>query len=495
MPRTDLVLINPGTKRDIYQSLHSELTAIEPPVWAGLLATFIEKKKFSVRIVDANAENLLPEETAARALSFKPGLIAVIVYGHNPSASTQVMPAARAVCLALKHADADCRLILAGGHVAALPERTLAEESVDFVCDGEGPVTLLKLLEGSAPVSVPDLWYREDGKARRSEISAPLIQNLESEMPGPAWHLLPMKKYRAHNWHAFGCESRAPYAAIYTTLGCPYRCEFCCIQAPFKTGEAAMGVLPGVSSYRFWSPASVLAEIDLLVKTYGVRNIKIADEMFVLNAKHVGAICDGLIRRDYGLNLWAYARVDTAKDPELLKKMRAAGFRWLVLGIEAADSRSRKDVEKNFSQEDIFESVRKIRSAGIHILANYIFGLPEDDEAALRKTYDLSIELNTEFANFYCAMAYPGSALYKRALREGWALPENWSGYSQHSKNSLPCPTLHLSAHEVLSFRDKAFLDYFNRPEYHSLVKTKFGERAVREIISMNSHRLERQNA
>ena len=38
---------------------------------------------------------------------------------------------------------------------------------------------------------------------------------------------------------AFGRQDRAPYAALYTTLGCPFTCTFCCIQAPFKAGEAA----------------------------------------------------------------------------------------------------------------------------------------------------------------------------------------------------------------------------------------------------------------
>jgi hypothetical protein len=47
-------------------------------------------------------------------------------------------------------------------------------------------------------------------------------------MPGIAWDLRPMKKYRAHNWHCSGHLDREPYAAIYTTLGCPYKCSFCC---------------------------------------------------------------------------------------------------------------------------------------------------------------------------------------------------------------------------------------------------------------------------
>ena len=65
---------------------------------------------------------------------------------------------------------------------------------------------------------------------------------------------------------------------------------------------------------RLESPDRVIAQIDTLVNKYGVRNIKIADEMFVLNRRHVLGICDRIIERGYDLNIWAYTRVDTIKD-------------------------------------------------------------------------------------------------------------------------------------------------------------------------------------
>src|SRR5207245_5742465 len=134
------------------------------------------------------------------------------------------------------------------------------------------------LKSGSSDVAgVHGLWYR-DGKAIRSTLPAPLVQHLGDEMPAVAWDLLPMSTYRAHNWHCFGHLERQPYAALYTTLGCPFHCSFCCIQAPFKEGERALRLKSQINSYRFWSPARVVEEIDLLVKEYGVRNIKFADE-------------------------------------------------------------------------------------------------------------------------------------------------------------------------------------------------------------------------
>ena len=493
----DLVLIHPGSRTQVYQSLGSSLSAIESPVWAGLIATFVRRRGFSVQILDAEADDLSPAETAARLAEMNPLLAAVVVYGHQPSASTQNMTAAGAICAALKELNPERKVIMVGGHVAALPERTLQEEAADFACSGEGPITVLELLHAlkSGPPDyskVRGLCFREDG-ALRSTPAAPLVKELDHEMPEMAWDLLPMKKYRAHNWHCFGNLERQPYASFYTTFGCPYHCSFCCIQAPFKSGEKAAGWKESINSYRFWSPQAVIAQIDKLVTHYDIRNIKIADEMFVLNPRHVLGICDAIIERGYDLNIWAYARVDTVKEG-MLDKLKRAGFNWLAFGIEAASERVRDDVDKGFGQEEIFRTIEQVRSAGINVIGNYIFGLPEDDMESMQATLDLAVELNCEFANFYSAMAYPGSQLYNVAMQESWPLPENWSGYSQHAVDTLPLPTKHLSGAEVLSFRDRSFEVYFNGSGYLRMIAEKFGAGTAEAIKEMASHKLVRQN-
>src|SRR5262249_58128796 len=122
-------------------------------------------------------------------------------------------------------------------------------------------------------------------------------------------------------------------------------------------------------SYRFWSPDRVIAEIDLLVQRHGVRNIKIADEMFVLNRRHVLAICDRIIERGYDLNLWAYTRVDTIKDG-MLDRLKAAGFNWLAFGIEAGADRVPADVGKAVDQDEGFRVIGRGRDARIKVIRN-----------------------------------------------------------------------------------------------------------------------------
>jgi anaerobic magnesium-protoporphyrin IX monomethyl ester cyclase len=486
LPALDLLLINPCDRKRIYQQLGDELTAVEPPLWCRLIAGYARDRGYSVEIIDAEAEGWEAEAVASQVAARQPRLVGMIVFGHQPSASTQQMAAARPVCQAIKDRSPQLPIIIVGGHVSALPERTLREEPVDFACNGEGPVTvtdLLAVLREQQPYDCSGVqglvWW--DGDQVRNNPAAALIKDIDKDLHGNVWDLLPMDKYRAHNWQCFGdLGARQPYASIYTSLGCPYKCTFCCINAPF-----------GTNRYRMRDPKAVAAEIDLLHNSYGVKTYKIIDEMFVLNERHVIGLCDELIARDYGLNIWAYARVDTVK-PRMLEKLHKAGVRWLALGIESGSDHVRDGAEKSFNQSEIIDIVRQIQQAGISVIGNFIFGLPDDDAQTMQQTLDLALELNCEFANFYSAMAYPGSPLYAMAVKNGWELPASWSGYSQHSYDCLPLRTERISAAQVLAFRDAAFHRYFASKRYLDMVTQKFGWETRTHVERMSRHRLRR---
>ncbi len=397
------------------------------------------------------------------------------------------MAAASPTCAAIKEINPAQPIIVVGGHVAALPDRTLREEPIDFACNSEGPITiqeLLDVLRGDAPhdfSKVQGLVWRDKDEIRNN-LSPALIKELDKDLHGNVWDLLPMDKYRAHNWQCFGeLEARMPYASIYTSLGCPTSAR-----------SAASMRRSAPTAIACAAPRGVAAEIDHLHNTYGVKTYKIIDEMFVLNERHVTALCDELIARDYGLNIWAYARVDTVK-PHMLAKLRQAGVRWLALGIESGSEHVRDGAEKSFSQAEIIDIVRQIQVAGISVIGNFIFGLPDDDLESMQQTLKLAAELNCEFANFYSAMAYPGSPLYLTALRNGWALPATWSGFSQHSYDCLPLPTEKVSAAQVLKFRDDAFDAYFKNKRYLEMVTQKFGWDTRTHIERMTKHKLRRR--
>ncbi|MBT4730781.1 B12-binding domain-containing radical SAM protein [Candidatus Woesearchaeota archaeon] len=479
----DILFVNPGDRKKIFQGLGSELTAIEPPFQIASYASFLRNKGYKVAIVDANAENITPNETAKRVERVAPLLVAVIVYGNQPSASTQNMDISYNIISEIKkHSSA--KVVIGGLHASALPEQTLLESEADFVIEGEEQIPLQNILEylkkNIEITDVPGIWYKDNNVYHNKKPQ--LLNDLDEYLPIAAWDLLPMELYRAHNWHCFeDINTRSPYGAIYTSLGCPYKCNFCCINAPF-----------GINKIRYRSPELIVNELQLLNEKYSVKNVKFIDEMFVLNKKHYMTIVELIIERKLDLNIWAYARIDTIKE-DVLSKMKKAGFNWLGIGIESGSNEVRDGAVKQLKNNDIKKIVSLVERYNIEVGANYIFGLQDDTIESMQETLELAKDLNTSWANFYCAMAYPGSPLYSQSVNKKVRLPNKWGDYSQHSYGALPLPSNLVSAKEILKFRDNAFHEYFESERYLNMMFSKFGSDAVEHIKEMTKTKLNRK--
>lgn len=496
MNQLDILFIHTSAAKKIYQDLSKDFSAIEPPIWAGLLASHCLKRGFGAEILDCEALCLDDSQAAQQVKELNPRVACFVVYGQQPSASSQNMGGmislaeeVRGVC------GEDIKILFVGGHVAALPQEVLARHScVDMVCQNEGVYTISSLLRTNLKDKldqVNGLGYRDNGRVVLNPPS-PIVSkwDLAEELPGVAWDKLPMDRYRTSLWHSYpnNCE-RQPFVALYTSLGCPMRCSFCMINIINRQENEYSD---GSAVFRYWDPEFIIKEFDKFAEL-GIKNIKIADELFVLNSNHFMRLCELIIERGYDFNIWCYSRVDTVKK-KFLKTLKAAGVNWLALGIESANTKVRKDVTKGrFEDVDIRNVVKEIRDHDINVIANYIFGLPEDDMDSMKMTLDLALELNTEEGNFYSAMAYPGSPLYGQAVKEGWKLPGCYAGYSQHSYQCQPLPTKHLTSDQVLAFRDEAWMKYHTNPAFLGLLKEKFGQTAVDETLKSTKIKLKRK--
>ncbi len=495
MKQLDVLFIHPNAAYRIYQDLAQRYSAIEPPIWAGMLANHCRLKGFSVDILDCEAMHLNDDQATHLVMGLNPRLICFVVYGQQPSASSQNMEGATILSAALKDRMPQIKIVFIGGHIAALPREVLERHySIDFVCQNEGVYTLSNLLKTNLEdqlENVLGLGFRRDGGVILNSPS-PIVakEDLPKELPGIAWDLLPLKNYRTALWHSYPNSSlRQPFAAVYTSLGCPMKCSFCMINIINRQDNEFSD---GSAVFRYWAPEHIIKEFDYLA-SQGITNIKIADELFVLNANHFVKLCELIIERGYKFNIWCYSRVDTVKE-QYLEVLKKAGVNWLALGIESGNTRVRKDVTKGrFEDVDITSIVGKIRGYGINVIGNYIFGLPEDDMDSMQMTLDLAMEMNTEEANFYSAMAYPGSPLYGIARKEGWKLPETYAGYSQHSYYTQPLPTKYLTSEQVLEFRDEAWLKYHTNPKFLDMLKNKFGQIAVEETLKSVQIKLKRK--
>lgn len=503
----DVLLIHPDSSAQAYQGLATTYSAIEPPTWALLLAQSCRAKGFGAAIMDCDAEKLSLEAAVQRARDLKPRLVVFVVYGQNPNSGTTSMIGATRLAQAIKQELPELPVGFVGSHTSALPREVLALPYVDLVFLNEGVYALHNLLRGNLKsdlAKVAGIGFKKRDAAGRPVLwlnppQAVVPQELmDQDLPGYAWDLLPYKErpldlYRAHFWHAgFDHAKRTPFAAIYTSLGCNFGCDFCMINIVNRQDNGEDVHAAHSRGMRFWSPGFIAAEMEKLAKM-GVQTLRISDEMFFLNRRYYEPLLQDVTARDLGLNMWTYSRVDTVR-PAALEMFRKAGVNWLALGIEAGSQTVRKEVSKgSFQEVNIREVCKTVRDAGLHVISNYIFGFPDDTLETMQQTLDLALELNTEMANMYPCQALPGSPIYRQAIRNGWKLPQSYAGYAFLSYECEPLATKHVSAAEVLRFRDDAFQTYFTNPAYLDLVERTFGAPQRANVEEMTKVRLKRK--
>lgn len=505
--KLDVLFINPDSSAQAYQGLAKVYSAIEPPTWALLLAESCRAKGFGTAILDCDAERLSLEDSVKRVKDVDPRLVVFVVYGQNPNSGTTNMIGTLGLARAIKEAHPEYPICFVGSHTSALPMEVLSYECVDIVLLNEGVYALQNLLKGnlgSDLTQVRGIGYKkkEAGGRPIAVLNPPEAvvpqERMDIDMPGYAWDLLPYKTkpldlYRAHFWHAgFDHERRTPFAAIYTSLGCSFGCDFCMINIINRFDNGDHVNASHSRGMRFWSPEWVGRQFEKLAML-GVKTLRISDEMFFLNRKYYEPVLRQVINRGLDFNMWTYSRIDTVRR-DYLELFKRAGVNWLALGVEAGNQTVRQEVSKgSFKEVNIREVCKTIRDADINIISNYIFGFPDDTLETMQETLDLALALNTETANMYPCQALPGSPMYHMAKNNNWKLPDSFEGYGFLSYESQPLPTKHLSSEQVLRFRDEAWRKYFTNPDYLDLVGRKFGAQQRKNVEEMAGIRLKRK--
>ena len=506
--KLDVLFISPGSAKHVYQCLADKYSGIGTPTWALLLAQSCRKQGYNVAILDVLAERMNHEQAINRIKELNPKLICFVVYGENCNSGTTQMSGTVLLAENIKKAGVTIPISVAGSHVQALPYEVLENEpSLDFIFTNEAVYALWNILkEDLSDITklehVKGIGFRKDGKPLLTEPERIVPQSrMDEDLPGYAWDLLPYDKkpfdlYRSPLWHGeYDHEKRSPYAALYTSLGCRFKCEFCMINILNRDDKDEIGVASNYNTMRYWSPEFIIKEFDKVIEM-GVKTIRISDEMFLLAPKYYKPLCEMLAERnkDDSLRMWAYSRIDTVRRPEILDLVRKAGIKWLCLGIESGDKDVRLEVSKGrFEDVDIRNVVKQVHDADIEIMANYLFGLPTDNIETMQKTYDLSEELCTVAWNAYAVMPLPGSKLYKDAVEAGYDLPEDYAGYSFHAYTTKPLPTDELSPEEILKFRDKAYLEYHTYKPFLDKVRNKYGDIAADNILENTKIKLKRK--
>ena len=499
----DVLFIIPNSAKKLYQGLANNFSAVETPTWALLLASSMRKYNYSCEILDCDAMRLTDEEAVKNINNSKCKLALFVLYGQQPNQGTFLMYGATKLAEKLKQDHPEIKIGFVGSHTSALPKEVLSYPFVDFVFLNEGVYALRDLLKTNLKDklnNVAGIGYKDKENNLILNKSNKLVanENMNEDLPGYSWDLLPKNKkpldlYRSHYWHSFFSEKdRSPFAAVYSSLGCKFGCNFCMINILNRTSISDDAKSSDFKIMRHWDPIFFVDQLEVLAD-YGVKTLRLSDEMFFLNKKYYVPILQEIIKRGLKFNMWAYARIDTIREDQL-ELFKKAGINWLCPGIEAGNQVVRTNIEKGkFKETNIREVIKMVNSFDINILGNYIFGLPEDNIDTMNETLELALELNTEHANFYPAQAVPGSPLYFEAKKKNWEMPKSYEEYAFFSYECKPLQTNYCSAAEVLEFRDNAWQKYFTNPSFLNKIEKKFGKNNAENIKKLSTIKLKRK--
>jgi len=238
----------------------------------------------------------------------------------------------------------------------------------------------------------------------------------------------------------------------------------------FPTGTFGIGaylrliaLIPGLEGRGMGG--ALVDEMERSYREFGVDFFYLWGDTVTLNVKTFTAFCDELIARNLPIRWFGNARADNLTDPAFVHRLRKAGCWMLAMGIETESEEIRRDMVKKLERQKIQAALNNMRDAGIRSFAFFIFGYPGETLASINQTIEYAIELNPDFANFYPAVPYPGTALYDKVVRDGMLVEEDW-GRMEYSYYLLKGNGL--DEHVVMDAINRAKRRFFMRPAYIS---------------------------
>ena len=269
---------------------------------------------------------------------------------------------------------------------------------------------------GEAETTLPEfLRDLERGSAR------PTYQAAEkpalSFTPVPHFHLAELNQYSA--------------MSVQYSRGCPFQCEFCDIIEIY-------GRIP-----RTKTNEQMLAELDAL-RAVGWRGLVfIVDDNFIGNKRNAKKLLPELAewseRHGFPFSFITEASVNLAEDDALLEMMRRANFRRVFLGIETPVEESLKEAQKGQNtRRDLLDSVRKIQSYGLEVMAGFIVGFDSDPEDIFERQINFIRESAIPLAMVGLLTALPDTQLWRRLKSEGRLLQQSTGNNTDGSLNFIP---------------------------------------------------------
>ncbi|MBR6020861.1 MAG: radical SAM protein [Kiritimatiellae bacterium] len=418
--------------------------AMRYPDWLAYAGGVLEKEEgVEVELRDFIAEGAEREAVAKWCGEWKPDLLVI-------DATTPSIYSDEEIARQCKSASPGTHVAMVGPHVSVYPEETLKEAAggVDSVAVGEYDYTVRDLARalagGDGLEGVEGLVWRDgDGAAHRNVRRAP-IEDLDA-LPFPSWRFLDVRKYR-NNTYLY------PFLDQISGRGCPNGCIFC--QWP--------QVMHG-RRYRYCSPERVVAEMEEDFGRYGIREIFFEDDTLTTNRKRLREICELILKGRRKMAWSCNSRVDWA-DLDLMKLMKAAGCRMLLIGPESGNQGILDRVHKGITLEQARTFVKTARKAGLKTHSCWVVGLPGETRETMEETIRFARELDTDTIQASAVMPQVGTELFQMATANGWLKMKDWADYAMHGEQTAVMEYPDLKQGEMNAAVNRLLKGYYFRP-------------------------------
>jgi len=302
-------------------------------------------------------------------------------------------------------------LLVAGGETASKKAHFLLEnEIVDIVVDSEGEIPFkeivlnyIKYRNKSILCEISGIFFTNKKGSVQFTGKRPLISNLDT-LPLPARDLFLWRKY--------------PQWSVFTSRGCPYGCTFCSASEWWR------------HKIRYRSIDNVINELKILYNKYNVRNIYIGDDIFTYDKKRVKELCKKLITNNLKFTWSCLTRADCLDYP-LLKIMKGSGCKEISIGLESANNKTLRLINKHETSQIIRDSILMCKRIGIHVRVTVILGLPGENIEDVKRTTQFLLEVQPNEIQLYSLAPYDGAILFGSLDNIGIKIiekdPSNWT--------------------------------------------------------------------
>jgi len=414
------------------------------PDYLARATAVLEEAGHDCVFLDAAAKNLPIGAVEARIRDLRPDLS--VVYATTPSIACDLDHVRMA-----KTASGGAPTVMIGSHVSAEPEDTLrrGEGFLDAVARREFDFTLREVADRGIDARVQGLSWR-DGDAIVHNPDRPPIEDLDA-LPHPAWRHIDIEDYR-------DAGKLFPFITLVGGRGCPAKCTFC--QLP--------QVMYG-HRYRTMSPQRVLDEMEWDLALFpSLREIMFEDDTLTLSTHldRLREICEGILSRGLHRRVsWSCnARPDLVDKPTLAL-MKRAGARMFCVGFEFGNDEMLRRIKKGIGTEKMREFARNAADAGIRVHGCFMIGGPGETRETARQTIRLAQELPIDTCQFTGVAAYPGTAYYDWAKRNGYVVAKDWSDWVDEDREQRGVVDIPgLSMREIEALVDEGLKGFYLRP-------------------------------